>query len=63
MAQGYYQGMGFCEDGIPKEKTLKELGLDFCISDLSICTGVPEKLVNEYLIDGKNKPYHFSVKF
>ena len=63
MAQGYYKGMGFDENGLPKEETLKELNLDYCIPDFKISTGVPKKLVNEYIINGKNKPYHFSVKF
>ena len=47
MAMAYYETIGFTDTGIPKEATLSKLGLDFCIKDLSICTGRPEPIVNE----------------
>lgn len=52
MIQGYYEGMGFRHDGIPKEITLRSYGLNDLIPDLAISTGTPERLVNEYLYSG-----------
>ncbi|MHA1145447.1 MAG: aldehyde ferredoxin oxidoreductase family protein [Candidatus Helarchaeota archaeon] len=49
MAQAYYESIGFDETGVPKEETLKELGLEFCIKDLKSATGRPEPFVNQYL--------------
>ncbi|MBN1318041.1 MAG: hypothetical protein JXA42_21340, partial [Anaerolineales bacterium] len=49
MAQGYYEGMGFKQDGVPTAETLASYGLTDLIPDLSICTGAPKLLFNEYL--------------
>ncbi len=49
MIQGYYKYTGFREDGVPKEETLKNLNLEFCIEDLSICRGRPHPIENIYL--------------
>lgn len=49
MAKGYYDGMGFESNGVPKAETLSKLGLEDLIADLDQCTGVPEPLENEYL--------------
>ena len=50
MIQGYYEGMGFGQDGVPLPETLSALGLDAMIPDLEVSTGAPQRLVNEYLI-------------
>jgi aldehyde:ferredoxin oxidoreductase len=50
MVQGYYEGMGFGQDGIPLPETLSALGLDDMIPDLQINAGAPNRLVNEYLV-------------
>ncbi|WP_371806697.1 aldehyde ferredoxin oxidoreductase family protein [Candidatus Lokiarchaeum ossiferum] len=52
MAQGYYEGMGFETNGVPKKSTLEKLGLEALVSDLEHCTGAPEALVNKYLSSG-----------
>ena len=52
MCQGYYKAMGYQQNGVPTAETLNSLGLDNMIADLNICTGVPQKLVNEYLSAG-----------
>ncbi len=49
MIQGYYKNIGFREDGVPKEETLKLLDLDYCIQDLDNSQGRPQILVNEHL--------------
>ena len=49
MIQGYYQQIGFREDGVPKEETLKTLDLEFCIQDIALCRGRPQLIVNDYL--------------
>jgi aldehyde:ferredoxin oxidoreductase len=49
MAQGYYEGMGFRQDGVPTPETLASYGLERMIPDLAISTGAPARLVNEYL--------------
>jgi aldehyde:ferredoxin oxidoreductase len=51
MVQGYYEGMGFGQDGVPRQETLSALGLDDMVPDLAVCTGAPHRLVNEYLVD------------
>jgi len=62
MVQGYYKGMGYQQDGVPTEGTLRGCGLDDLIPDLANCTGAPERLINEYLVSGpvgkheKHKP-------
>ncbi|MFN2286222.1 MAG: aldehyde ferredoxin oxidoreductase family protein [Anaerolineae bacterium] len=50
MIQGYYEGMGFGQDGVPLPETLNALGLDAMIPDLEISTGAPQRLINEYLV-------------
>ena len=55
MVNSYFKEMGFNERGIPKEETLKKLGLDFCIKDLKECTGAPNLIFNEYLIEKSKK--------
>jgi len=40
MTKSFYRQIGFREDGVPEEKTLKELDLEFCIKDLSIAKGI-----------------------
>lgn len=62
MAQGYYDTIGYKKDGVPKKKTLESLGLEFCIKDLDLCTGLPEPLVNEYLVKEKREPHHWKLK-
>ena len=52
MIQGYYEGIGFRQDGVPTEETLRACGLEDLIPDLKVCTGAPERLVNEYLVAG-----------
>lgn len=52
MIQGYYEGMGFEQNGVPTAETLQGLGLEEMIPDLAISTGTPERLVNEYLYSG-----------
>ena len=47
MAKAYYSTIGFTESGVPKEATLRKLGLDFCIKDLPNCAGRPEPIINE----------------
>lgn len=49
MVQGYYEGMGFEQNGLPTPETLRSYGLDEMIPDLAISTGAPAPLVNEYL--------------
>ena len=49
MIQGYYNNIGFRDDGIPEEEVLKKLQLNFCIQDLELCKGRPEPIINEYL--------------
>jgi aldehyde:ferredoxin oxidoreductase len=49
MVQGYYEGMGFEQNGLPSSETLRSYGLDEMIPDLAISTGAPVPLVNEYL--------------
>lgn len=49
MIQGYYKNIGFRKDGVPKEDTLRELNLEFCIKDLDISKGRPTKITNDYL--------------
>jgi len=49
MAQGYYKAMNYKQDGVPTADALKSYGMDEMIPDLQICTGAPERLVNEYL--------------
>lgn len=49
MIQGYYQQIGFRQDGVPKEETLKTLDLEFCIQDIALCRGRPQLIVNDYL--------------
>ncbi len=36
---GYYNGMGFLNNGVPSEEILNKLGLDFCLKDLKEATG------------------------
>ena len=48
--QGYYEGMGFEQNGVPAAETLQSYGLDSMVPDLALCTGAPERLVNEYLV-------------
>lgn len=48
-AQAYYETIGYDETGIPKEETLNQLGLEFCVKDLQAATGRPEPYVNQYL--------------
>jgi aldehyde:ferredoxin oxidoreductase len=48
--QGYYEGMAFEQNGVPRPETLKSYGLESMIPDLDISTGSPERLVNEYLV-------------
>ena len=50
MIQGYYEGIGFGQDGVPRSETLTALGLDAMIPDLEISMGAPHRLINEYLI-------------
>ncbi|MDO9084932.1 MAG: aldehyde ferredoxin oxidoreductase family protein [Anaerolineaceae bacterium] len=52
MVQGYYEGMGFRQDGAPSAETLRSYGLDEMIPDLAISTGAPAVLINEYLKNG-----------
>ena len=47
--QAYYKHIGFEENGIPCWETLKQLNLDFCISDLERSCGRPEAIRNRYL--------------
>lgn len=59
--QGYYEGMAFAQNGVPKAETLQSYGLESMIPDLAVCTGAPERLVNEYLasdatVQRSNKP-------
>ncbi len=49
MIQGYYKNIGFREDGVPKEETLKLLDLDYCIQDLDNSSGRYQIIVNDYL--------------
>jgi len=49
MMQGYYAGMGFEQDGVPRAETLASYGLKEMISDLAISTGAPKRLINNYL--------------
>lgn len=60
MVQGYYRGLGFRQDGVPTEETLRAYGLDDLVPDLKDCTGAPERLVNEYLVmgGGRQKQKH-----
>ncbi len=44
MIQGYYETMGFHNDGVPLEQTLKDLNLEFCLKDLKNCQGRPNRL-------------------
>ena len=62
LIEGYYDGMGFNENGVPRKGTLQDLKLDFCIKDLERCTGAPASLVNEYLQEKQSKPYHWKLK-
>ncbi len=50
MLQGYYQGMGYEQNGVPTAETLRSYGLDEMITDLEISTGAPAPLVNDYLV-------------
>lgn len=52
MAQGYYEGMGYGQDGVPTAETLESLGLGRLVPDLAVSTGAPARLVNEYLYSG-----------
>jgi aldehyde:ferredoxin oxidoreductase len=52
MAQGYYEGIGYGQDGVPTAATLESLGLGDLVADLAISTGAPARLVNEYLYSG-----------
>lgn len=52
MAQGYYEGMGFRQDGVPTAETLGAYGLEYMLADLPSCTGAPRRLVNEYVCSG-----------
>jgi aldehyde:ferredoxin oxidoreductase len=56
MAQGYYKGMNYGQDGVPTEEALISYGLEELIPDLKLCTGVPERLVNEYLNSSNSTP-------
>ncbi|MHC1591098.1 MAG: aldehyde ferredoxin oxidoreductase family protein [Candidatus Helarchaeales archaeon] len=47
MIQQYYETIGFTETGVPKEKTLRALGLNFCLKDLPKCTGRKKPIINE----------------
>ena len=49
MIKGYYKNIGFIEDGVPKEETLKLLDLDYCIKDLDNSQGRYQIIVNEHL--------------
>ncbi|MHA1377649.1 MAG: aldehyde ferredoxin oxidoreductase family protein [Candidatus Helarchaeota archaeon] len=40
MAKYYYEHIGFAKNGVPKEYTLKKLGLEFCIKDLKNAKGI-----------------------
>ncbi len=51
MIQGYYAGMGFQKDGVPTAETLGSYGLQSMIPDLTISTGAPDVIVNEYLLN------------
>ncbi|MHC1592138.1 MAG: aldehyde ferredoxin oxidoreductase C-terminal domain-containing protein, partial [Candidatus Helarchaeales archaeon] len=55
MARAYYEAMGYDDNGVPKEVTLKQYGLDFCLKDLKIATGRPAPFVNRYLDSKKAK--------
>jgi aldehyde:ferredoxin oxidoreductase len=50
MVQGYYAGMGFQQDGILSVETLHVYGLDEMIPDLTIYTGEPKPIVNDYIM-------------
>jgi len=52
MAQGYYEGIGYGQDGVPTAATLESLGLGDLVADLAISTGAPARLVNDYLYSG-----------
>lgn len=49
MIQGYYAGMGFKKDGVPRAETLASYGLEDLIPDLVISSGAPAPIVNDYL--------------
>jgi aldehyde:ferredoxin oxidoreductase len=49
MIQAYYQQIGFRDDGVPLEKTLEELQLDYAIPDLKKAFGRPEPIINHSL--------------
>ncbi|MHA1340491.1 MAG: aldehyde ferredoxin oxidoreductase family protein [Promethearchaeota archaeon] len=49
MTTAYYENIGFRVDGVPKEKTLKDLQLDFCLKDLVNAKGRAKPLINKYL--------------
>ncbi len=48
MAKAYYTAMGFREDGIALETTLKKLNLDFCIKDIGVSEGNANPLINKW---------------
>ena len=52
MARAYYDSMGYAEDGLPLENTLKKLNLEYCINDLAISEGNPTPLVNKWIEQG-----------
>jgi aldehyde:ferredoxin oxidoreductase len=47
MAKSYYESIGFTETGVPKENTLKQLNLAFCLKDLPNTSGRPTPIINE----------------
>ena len=55
MIQGYFEGMGFEENGVPTEIILKVLKLDFCLDDLPNCIGRLGPIQNSYLQQKTNK--------
>ncbi|MBN2156240.1 MAG: hypothetical protein JW776_09365 [Candidatus Lokiarchaeota archaeon] len=58
----YYKAMGYTEDGLPLETTLKELNLDFCVKDLAIAEGNSNRLKNEWIEEGNEVNFGFRYK-
>jgi aldehyde:ferredoxin oxidoreductase len=61
MAVAYYEAMGYAKNGVPLEKTLKNLDLEFCIKDLIVSEGNPTPLVNKWIKQGN--PGYYGSKY
>lgn len=61
MIQGYYEGIGYQNNGIPLETTIKELNMEYLLKDLPNCLGRPAPVLNSSIKKSKIKPIENTI--